>query len=283
MKKYKFNLYLIFILIFNFLSFNTVAFASDGLKDKKTVWQNLGDDIMISLKDAGAYCIAPLHFTGKDWLYTGAILGGTALIMTTDKEVRTQLGRNTSVSINHNFWDGPYYYGHGLVAGLFSGGVYAAGLFSRSDNLRVTGRLMLQSIAYSGCFVLALKVVTGRGRPYISESQWNFKGFKIKDDYMSFSSNHAAFAFAMSTVLSQRIGNVWASIGLYGIAGLTAISRVVNNQHWLSDVVLGSVIGMGAGYFVIRQENDREHKPGHGSDGLSIYPSMNGLNVVWKF
>jgi len=281
MRSFRANTLLFFVLLL--YSFNTHTFASDGLKDKKTIWQNIGDDFIITLKDAGAYCIAPLHFTGKEWLYTGTVVGGTALIMTTDKEVRRQLGRNTSVSINHDFWDGPYYYGHGLVAGLFSGGVYLTGLFTRSDDLRVTGRMLMESIAFSGSFVLILKVVTGRGRPYISEGQWNFKGFKVKDDYMSFSSNHSAVAFAMSTVLSQRIHNVWASIGLYGIAGLTALSRVVNNQHWLSDIVLGSVMGMGAGYFVIQRENEREKQPGHGSGGLSIYPSLNGLNAVWRF
>jgi hypothetical protein len=274
MRPFKFNSLIVFILLLS--SFNTHAFQSDGLKDKKTIWQNIGDDFIITLKDAGAYCIAPLHFSGKGWLYTGAVVGGTALIMTTDKEVKRELGSNTSVSINHN-------YGHGLVASLFCGGVYLTGLLTRTDDLRVTGRMLMESIAFSGSFVLILKVVTGRGRPYISESQWNFKGFKVKDDYMSFSSNHAAFAFAMSTVLSKRIHNLWASIGLYGIAGLTAMSRVVNNQHWLSDAVLGSVMGMSAGYFVIQRENERLNKPGHGSGGLSIYPSLNGLNVVWRF
>ena len=282
MRKNKHSL-LIIILLVNFFSFNTHSFSSDGLKDHKTIWQNIGDDIVISLKDAGAYYTAPLHFSGKEWIYTGAVVGGTVLIMATDKETKKQLGRNTTTSINHDLWDVPYYYGDALYAGAFSGGVYAFGLFTRSDDIRVTGRLMLESLAFAGSVTLVLKSVFGRERPYVTDNQWNFKWFQTKNDFASFPGGHSTVTFALSTVLAERIHNVWASIGLYGFAGLTAISRVVNNQHWFSDVVFGSVLGLGAGYFVVYREEEREKQPGHGSGGLSIYPSMNGLNVVWRF
>jgi hypothetical protein len=281
MRLFKSNL--LFVSIFLFLSFNTHALFSDGLKDHKSIWQNIGDDIVISLNDAGAYYTAPLHYTGTDWLHTAGIAGITVLFMTTDKEAKKQLGRNTITSINHDLWDVPYYYGDAVYAGAFCGTVYAAGLFTRSDGVRVTGRLMLESLAFAGSVNLLLKFAAGRQRPYAAANQWNYKPFNVKNEFNSFPSGHATVAFALSSVLAQRIGNVWASIGLYGFAGLTAVSRVVNNQHWVSDVFFGSVLGLGAGYFVVHMENEREHRPGHGAYGFSIYPSLNGLNVVWKF
>jgi hypothetical protein len=45
----------------------------------------------------------------------------------------------------------------------------------------------------------------------------------------------------------------WFSIGGYSVAALTGVSRLMNNRHWMSDVVAGAAIGIGAvnlGYFI---------------------------------
>jgi hypothetical protein len=45
----------------------------------------------------------------------------------------------------------------------------------------------------------------------------------------------------------------WFSIGGYTLATLTGVSRVLNNRHWLTDVLAGAAIGIGSvhlGYFI---------------------------------
>ena len=36
----------------------------------------------------------------------------------------------------------------------------------------------------------------------------------------------------------------WATVGLYTLATATGLSRVYDNQHWVSDVFLGAAVGI---------------------------------------
>ena len=43
---------------------------------------------------------------------------------------------------------------------------------------------------------------------------------------------------------------VWVPIVCYSLASLTAIARVVENNHWASDAFIGSAIGFAIGRLV---------------------------------
>lgn len=74
-------------------------------------------------------------------------------------------------------------------------------------------------------------------------------------DFESFPSGHTAKAFMTATMLHKEYGgrSPWFSIGGYSVAALTGVSRMMNGKHWMSDVVAGAAIGVGAvhlGYFI---------------------------------
>ena len=63
----------------------------------------------------------------------------------------------------------------------------------------------------------------------------------------SFPSGHTATAFASATILHKEYGlthSPWYSIGGYAIATATGVMRVLNNRHWVSDVLAGAGIGI---------------------------------------
>lgn len=63
----------------------------------------------------------------------------------------------------------------------------------------------------------------------------------------SFPSGHTATAFMTATMLHKEYGltrSPWFSIGAYSVATTTAISRQLNNKHWMSDVLVGAGIGI---------------------------------------
>ena len=72
----------------------------------------------------------------------------------------------------------------------------------------------------------------------------------------SFPSGHTAMAFMAATMLHKEYGTTrspWYSIGGYTVATATAVSRMLNNKHWLSDVMVGAGIGIlstEVGYFL---------------------------------
>lgn len=74
-------------------------------------------------------------------------------------------------------------------------------------------------------------------------------------DDRSFPSGHTATAFMTATMLHKEYGwrSPWWSIGAYTIAAYTGVSRMMNDRHWMSDVVGGAAIGIGSvhlGYYL---------------------------------
>jgi len=51
-------------------------------------------------------------------------------------------------------------------------------------------------------------------------------------------------AFALAAGLSESVHSRWARAGCYGFAAGTALSRINDNRHWLSDVGMGALIGI---------------------------------------
>jgi membrane-associated phospholipid phosphatase len=75
----------------------------------------------------------------------------------------------------------------------------------------------------------------------MNEGNVRFHWLQFSDKYLSFPSGYSKVAFALSSVLSERIHNTAVSIGLYSLAGMTALARVYHDEHWFSDVFLGAV------------------------------------------
>jgi membrane-associated phospholipid phosphatase len=68
---------------------------------------------------------------------------------------------------------------------------------------------------------------------------------------------------------------------MYGGATLVGLSRMYNNAHWASDVVLGAAIGTFSGIKVVRYSH------GHSNNlvdrtllGLRVVPTPDGVAVV---
>ena len=145
--------------------------------------------------------------------------------------------RNTVVpDFHHSYDDYLQYAPAGLMVGL-----KACGYESRSS----WGR-MLTSSAFSAAsmaiIVNAGKYSIGRLRPDGSK-------------YNSFPSGHTATAFMTAALLDKEYGwrSPWFSIGGYTAATVTGVSRMLNNRHWMSDVLTGAIIGIGSvhlGYFI---------------------------------
>lgn len=64
--------------------------------------------------------------------------------------------------------------------------------------------------------------------------------------YNSFPSGHTATAFVGAEMIHQEYGHLspWYSVAGYSLAGSTGLLRVLNNRHWLGDVIAGAGIGI---------------------------------------
>lgn len=281
--------FLVLFLLFSFTFTNNVLSADSThthLNQKKSIGQNFVSDVGIFFTDWGSFLTYPLRMSGRDWLIGGGTILGTVLTSLADKQVTKNISRGGSDDYHRDFWDIPTAYGYALYPAAFAGGLYLTGLFSGSDKLRITARMLGESLAYAGSLAYGIKFLLGRERPYVTDNPFEFKGFQTNQDNQAMPSGHTVVAFSISTVLAERIGTWWSRVLFYGAASLTAYSRILNNKHWLSDTFLAGALGFGTGWFVVHNENEREKKLKNnvkGGSGISFNPALNGFIVRYNF
>ena len=111
-------------------------------------------------------------------------------------------------------------------------GLNIAGIKGK-NNFKDRSFLYLMSNLFLNVSVSSLKRITHVQRP-------------DGTSYESFPSGHTAEAFASAEFLRQEYKDVspWYGIAGYITATATAVLRIYNNKHWLSDVVTGAGIGI---------------------------------------
>ncbi len=105
------------------------------------------------------------------------------------------------------------------------------------------GQSALNRILATGAVTYAVKVVVGRPRPFTGER--GLRGIEWLDEFHSFPSGHASLAFAAAGAISEKRPE-WSEEA-YGMALVIAASRVLLDQHWLSDVIAGAILGNAIG------------------------------------
>ncbi|MCB0283566.1 MAG: phosphatase PAP2 family protein [Calditrichaeota bacterium] len=217
---------------------------------------------------------APFMFDLHDWTGLATTLGGTALLFTTDKSVRSFTHRNQN-KLNNTIFDLDAYYGDSYT-GLFALSLYGYGALAGNEHVRRTGLYATEAIIYAGSLTGTLKLIIGRRRPYAGNGHLFFNPFQFgKEEYRSLPSGHTTVSFAVSTVLAKSVDNTYWKIFWYGAAGLVGASRIYHNKHWLSDVFLGAAIGYTVGDYV--SDFDLKERPS--LFGVKIKPYF-GLNRI---
>ena len=123
------------------------------------------------------------------------------------------------------------FFGPAMTVGLKVGGVEG-----RSD----WGRLLASAAMSYGImagFVNGIKYTAKEMRPDGSSAN-------------SWPSGHTATSFVGATILHKEYGmtrSPWYSVAGYGVATATGVMRVLNNRHWVSDVLSGAGIGIMSG------------------------------------
>lgn len=102
----------------------------------------------------------------------------------------------------------------------------------RGPRDRDTSKLMFTALAGTQTVVAGLKFCVNRPRP---------EGLEYARTNSSFPSGHAAGAFAVATVLSDRYRSY--RLPFYAGASAVCLSRVYLGKHYPADVVAGALLG----------------------------------------
>lgn len=149
---------------------------------------------------------------------------------------------------------------------VLSVGTYGVGVLAHNRTVADIGLHATGAIGVASVVGVVLKDALGRARPYaVADSDaydLSFgRGLRSGSAYQSLPSGHTIAAFALASVVSSEARVRWphaarlVTPAAYGTATLVALSRIYNNDHWASDVVLGAGIGTMTGIILTRYQH----------------------------
>lgn len=215
---------------------------------------------------------APLDWQKKDFLRFGLLSAATYSLMHIDEDIR-------SFSIENSHYSDSFaatamkYWGEPVTSGVLSAILIIQGFAADNIENRELGFLVAESYLFTGGVTGAIKYSFGRERPRLDGSAFSFHPFAFRnDDFLSFPSGHTSTSFALSTVLASRMNTGFLKALIYVPAFAAGLSRIYQNQHWLSDVFFGAFLG----YYIGSRLVDRNRKSGE----QTMQPSTPPINIV---
>ncbi|MBQ6201145.1 MAG: phosphatase PAP2 family protein [Prevotella sp.] len=171
-----------------------------------------------------------LTFVGIPLFVAGWALKGDKAMFRVNAKADQGGKRNTQLLTDFKTGIDDYtqFFGPAMVVGLKLGGYEG-----RSDWPRLLASAGMSYLIMAG-LVNGIKYTAKEMRPDGSTAN-------------SWPSGHTATAFVGASLLHKEYGltrSPWWSVAGYGVATATGVMRVLNNRHWISDVMSGAGIGI---------------------------------------
>ncbi len=177
------------------------------------------------------------------WWEAGAVVGAGLLTMAVVDAPVQEWSSNPDhyTQTADDFANAFKYFGAPAVVVPVSGGIILVGLIAKKPGIFHSGLRVGASVVLASVVTGVFKYSLGRVRPYDTNEVWDYQPFSGNTSMWS---GHTVLAFSFATSLAQEIHRTWATVGLYTLATGTAWSRVYDNQHWVSDVLVGAAVGI---------------------------------------
>ena len=194
---------------------------------------------------------SPLHIKPLDatWLFplaaaTGTLIGSDQHTMTALVHINPTDQQHFSTLSNA-----------GVAAlGLMPASMYLWSISKDAPQAHETALLTGEALADSLVVNEAFEVVSRRDRPNVNNAKGNFFSSSLTDS--SFTSTHATAAWAMASVIGDEYPGWLTRTAVYGLATGVSFSRILAEQHFPSDVLVGSATGWLIGHYVYRAHHN---------------------------
>ena len=219
------------------------------------------------LHDQAAIWTSPKDLRTHDleWLAPLAVATGVAL--GTDHYVMTQV-----VSKNPSFNQDSINVSNAMIYSIVATPVvlYGFGHFLENDHEREAGILSAEAMLDGVVVEQGLKLVFWQERPYQDNARGKFFQSSAGVD-SSFPSSHSLIAWSAASALAAESSSRWTQFALYSGAAGVSLTRVMGQEHFPSDVLVGSATGWLIGHYVVR----RHHRGAReGQRTKSIFPEV---------
>jgi len=218
-----------------------------GDKDAPTL-RNLPRNI---LYDQAGIWTSPLRIRAHDLLWLLPLGAATGAAIATDTTAMRD-----EVSRDKGFNNGNTTASNVLVGSMiFTPAVfYGVGLFNDDDHSRETGLLGAEAMGDAVVVEQGMKLVFWRERPDQHNARGDFFQTNVGWD-SSFPSSHTVIAWSAAAVIASEYPHPLPVILSYTGATAIALTRVLGQQHFPSDVLVGSAAGWLIGHYVYRKHH----------------------------
>jgi membrane-associated phospholipid phosphatase len=208
------------------------------------------------LLDQKAIWTSPLHVRPSDAIWLLPLGTATGLLIGSDQHTMTSL-ININANDQHTF---NTLSDAGVAAlGAMPASMYLWSLFNYAPQAHETGLLAGEAVADSLAVSEVGKFISRRDRPLVNDAKGDF--FSSSPTESSFPSNHATAAWALAAVIGDEYPGWITRTAVYGLATGVSASRVLAEQHFPSDVLIGSVTGWLIGHYVYRAHHNFSLNP----------------------
>lgn len=191
---------------------------------------------------------SPAHLQKHDLVWLLPLAGATAASLATDSYTMRHV-----VSQNSGF-NAAGQTSSDVLRGLFIGApvlLFGEGELVHNQRARDTGLLAGEAMVDAYIASEGIKYITLRERPSQNNAEGHFFNSQAVSD-PSFVSGHSIVAWSSAAVLAGQYSKPWQQAGIYTLATGASLSRVLGQQHFPTDVLLGSAAGWLIGRYVYR-------------------------------
>ena len=237
---------------------HTAGPASASVPDAPTPQTSSSGNVTIHsiprdlLHDQEAIWTSPARIRAHDLAWLLPLAAATGIAFATDRHTMTDV-----VSHDPSFNQASIDTSNALIGGMIAVpvAVYGFGLKTQDDHARQAGVLTGESMVDGVVVEEALKLVSWRERPNVDDARGRFFQSNVGAD-SSFPSSHSIIAWSAASALAAEYSAPWKQFALYSAATGVSLTRVMAQQHFPSDVLVGSSLGWLIGHNVVR----RHHK-----------------------
>ena len=208
------------------------------------------------LQDALRIGAAPVWWNGSDWLKLGAVATGTGLLVWQDLNIRQVFQRNRTRTTDR-IADGLKFLGAPALIQPVLIGTFGISTALKQKKLQAVALDGWEASNFALGWAVLIKVATSRARPFLNKGRWKREGFSPGS---SFPGGHTTQAFVLATVVSSHFPKTWVKIVSYGLATGVGLSRMNNDLHFASDILVGAALGTAVAKTIFKRNEARRKK-----------------------
>ena len=208
------------------------------------------------LKDQIPIWTSPVRIRPHDLVWLLPLGAATGITLATDTDAMRDLSRDPA--FNKDCVNASNYPLGGQIA--MPAILFGIGVAKNNTHAKETGILSGEALADAVIVEQISKIILRRERPLYNNAAGDFFAPNVGTNG-SFPSSHSMLAWSVAGVMAGEYPSRWVPVGVYSTATGVSLMRVLGQEHFPTDVLVGGAAGWLIGDYVFRKHNRTHRSP----------------------